>query len=252
MLNCFPRNQKKIQIKLTALLSELMEWSRFNDFMSDLFTFNYFLTLSLPQSVPQMRPSTCHMPHAPHALQLLVYSTFHFQFAWYSVSHKARRLWLTRVAGATETFIIHKAERRQQQSHSLRHASTCSSNTNTIQYNEREREGEIEREKALCFNGLISGPVVKPTFEYWPGLKWSMRGVVKQFVICTHTHACVACPFVHFAAAFADACPMKRSVCVIINKIRTRLAFYLTLLLFYDRGRPGAVARGGGLAGKFI
>lgn len=146
MLNCFHRNQRKIQTKLTALLSELMKWSRFNDFMSDLFRFNYFLTLSLPQSVPQTRPSICHMPHAPHALQLLVYSTFHFQFAWCSVSHKARRLWLTRVAGATETFIIHKAQRRQQQSHSLRHASTCSSNTKHHSVIERERGGDREGE----------------------------------------------------------------------------------------------------------
>lgn len=78
--------------------------------------------------------------------------------------------------------------------------------------------------------------------------------MVKQFVICTNTHTCVACPFVHFAAAFADACPMKRAVCVIINKIRTRLAFYLTLLFFYDNsgvvlGQWQGVV---GLAGKFI
>lgn len=56
--------------------------------------------------------------------------------------------------------------------------------------------------------------------------------VCDMHTIHTHTVTYVARTFVHFAAALADACPMKRSVCVIINKIRTRLAFYLTLLFF--------------------
>lgn len=180
------------------------------------------------------------------------YSTFHFQFAWCSVSHKASRLWLTRVAGATETFIIHKAQRWQRgraTAWGMPQPAAAAIQSNRERVSKRGRGGE--RELALCFNGLISGPVVKPTFEYWPGLKWNVRGVAKQCVICTpytHTHSHICSAYTCPLCSSSRWCLSNEALSLRHhqqNPDETRFLFDFTFFLWQLRGRPGAVVRGG-------
>jgi len=80
----------------------LLRAMRVGDYFCWLFALFCF---SSPQSMPQMRP--CHI--ATHTALCTQLFTFNLRG---SVGHKARRLWPARVADATKTFIIHKAQTR--------------------------------------------------------------------------------------------------------------------------------------------